>query len=75
MVNPITVYVVAVGKAMFVHGPAALAERCTAYLSIVAPPLLAGATHTNFTLPLPGVADNVRGADGLVTAATTRLGA
>ena len=41
-----------------------------AYFWIAAPPLLAGAFHVSFTLPLAGVATGEIGADGLATSDT-----
>jgi hypothetical protein len=41
-------------------------HRSTTYLSIGAPPVDAGGVHENQTVPLPGIAEAERGADGTV---------
>ena len=52
------------------HDPAApVVDRCTAYMSIVAPPLLDGASQVSLTVALPGVAAGDRGAVGALAAA------
>ena len=51
---------------MFVHGPATLVARCTAYLSFVAPPLPDGAAQVSAIDPLPGVELSDCGAVGTV---------
>jgi hypothetical protein len=53
--------------AIFVHEVLFL-ERCTTYLSIALPPLLAGASQVSLTLLLPGLATGERGAVGAVAA-------
>ena len=70
MVSPAAVYEVVVGNAMFVKPDVAFVERCTAYRSIAAPPLLDGTTHDSLTLAFHGVAVGERGADGGVAAAS-----
>ena len=57
------------------HGPAALVARCTRYLSIVAPPLLEGASQVSLTVVLPGVATGERGAVAAIAAAGVAIAA
>src|SRR6188472_4165489 len=56
---------------MLVHGPPELVERCTTYLSIGAPPLLAGVNQVSLTLAFAAVASGDCGALAAIAATIT----